>query len=791
MKVKPIGERSDTNILLFEGNTEDALAVVRSLGAVGVGIQTDHVQNKLDFKRRVSTGKYDIILCNCSLPGWNGLEAVRWVRQSGYDTPFVYLCDANQDDVTAAGLQNQVCACIRKSDLSHLSHALRRVLDEQVPRGRYRPFKHEDQGAEGQYRLLFEMTPEPMWVCDRATDAFLAISDAAIAQYGYSRDEFLTMRVGDIRSNESVFPGLQRTLQRQCKTPEAETSVHRKKDGTLIAVNIYRTEVQFNGVEATLVLVHDVSDVLKNERRLRQLEERFSVAFRACPIPIAITTKVEGRYVDVNEACVRMLGCKREQVIGHTSLELNVWENPEDRARLVEHLVQNGAVSSFDTVITSKSLGRRSVRISAEIIQLDDTPCVLSVTHDLTEAKAMELHLRQAQKMEALGRLAGGIAHDFKNMLGVIIGHCDLAEDHADCDLIQRHVVHIKKAARHATNLTNQLLVFSRQHASQPSVLDLNVVVGDMIQTFLRVIATDIDLQFVPGALGNIRADLGQIEQILLNLVINACDAMPDGGKIVIKTSDLDLDKSSPRPHPEIRPGAYVVLSISDSGCGMSEATMSNIFEPFFTTKSPGEGTGLGLSIVYGAMQQAKGHIGVSSRENHGTIFNLYFPRVDESADSQPRSADEFDLKGGSETILVVENDVSMRETTAELLRKEGYSVLEAANGPAAIQLSANWVGSIHLLLANAVMPGMNGCQLASHICASRAETKVVYMSGHAGTSIIHKYGLQLGVAILQKPFTRRALLCKLRVSLDTDSSGDRLAPKFRLDDTDERATRA
>jgi CheY-like chemotaxis protein len=370
--------------------------------------------------------------------------------------------------------------------------------------------------------------------------------------------------------------------------------------------------------------------------------------------------------------------------------------------------------------------------------------------------------------MEAVGRLAGGVAHDFNNMLGVIIGYCDLAEGRSNWRTVRRDVAQIKKAAQRAASLTSQLLAFSRQQVLRPSVLNLNAVVGELLSMLFRVIAPDVDLKFEPSAtLGNVKADSGQVEQILINLVVNASDAMPDGGKIIIETANLELDWNYTRGHPEVRPGSYVVLSVSDTGSGMSSETMLKIFEPFFTTKSAGEGTGLGLAMVYGAMQQAGGHIDVYSEEGRGTTFRLYFPTVEEGIASLLPTESEATLASRSETVLLVEDEIAFREMTAELLRKAGYTVLEAADGPTAISLSNEYVEPIDLLLTDLILPGLNGREVANRISDSRPEIKVVYMSGYTAPSIINQGLLEPTVVLLPKPFTRVTLLSRLRRVLD------------------------
>jgi two-component system, cell cycle sensor histidine kinase and response regulator CckA len=763
------GETGAVRILVLDNNSADVALLRRTLTAAGLRIETDQARNEAEFKQRLSSSSYDAILCDFNLPGWHGLAPLRWVRQSGNETPFIYLSGVWWDDVAFDCIREGATDYVLKNNLSRLPHAVRRALDERELRVKHRRLEEERQESERQYRLLFETNPQPMWVYDRKTLAFLEVNEAARSHYGYSRDEFLGMTVLDIQPKRGAPPGVKAIRRRRPhELPQSENVTQRKKDGTLIVAELASHAVTFRGVGAMLVLAHDVTDALRNEQKLHQVEQRLSIAFRSSPMAITISTKVEGRYIDANEAFLRMIGRRREDIVGHTSFELNVWQSTEDRARIIEELDRAGAVSSFNTVFNSRERGVRSVQISAESIQLDGVPCVLAITNDVTEAKALEEQLRQAQKMEAVGRLAGGVAHDFNNMLGVIMGYCDLAESRADRRSAERDVAQIKKAAERAAGLTSHLLAFSRQQVLRPSVFNLNDVVPDLLSMLFRVTAADVDLRFEPSpTLGNVKADPAQIEQILVNLVVNASDAMPQGGKVTIETTDAELDEGYTRGHPEVRPGRYVVLSVSDTGSGMSPETLLKIFEPFFTTKSPGEGTGLGLAMVYGAMQQSGGHINVYSEEGKGTTFRLYFPRVEEEVALWPAPGPEAELASGSETVLVVEDESALREMTTELLRKEGYTVLEAADGPTAIARSAEYDKPIDVVLTDVVLPGINGREVASRIAEARPGVKVIYMSGYTAPSVVSQGLLESSVVLLPKPFTRVALLRQLRKVLD------------------------
>jgi two-component system, cell cycle sensor histidine kinase and response regulator CckA len=626
--------------------------------------------------------------------------------------------------------------------------------------------------SETQYRLLFESNPLPMWVFDSRTLGFLAVNESAVQHYGYSRQEFLEMTILDIRPTKDIPALLKATSHAGQGLQKPEIWNHRKKDGTIIDVEITSHDLDFHGTKAELVLANDITERSRNEERLRQSEERFSKAFRSSPLAITISTQAEGRYLDVNDAFRLMMGYERDELIGHTAFELKIWAASEDRAKMVDELRKSGRVNALETEYVSKQGEKRLVQVSAELIELDGTPCVLAITNDITAPRRLEVQFRQAQKMEAVGRLAGGVAHDFNNMLGVIIGYSDLIEESLDAEnTVRKQVEQVNKAAHRAAALTKQLLAFSRQQILQPSVLNLNAVVNNLNKMLLHVIGEDISLSLIPGApLGSVKADLGQIEQVLMNLVINARDAMPTGGKIIIETANAELDETYNKTHPPVQPGGYVMLSVSDTGCGMDPKTMSRIFEPFFTTKPPGQGTGLGLSMVYGVIKQSGGYIWVYSEAGKGTTFKMYFPRVEEPAESLVKPRISTTLAKGEETILLVEDDDALRHLTQGLLRNQGYTVLEAKDGHEAMTLSQQHQGTIDLLLTDVIMPELSGTELALRLKEFRPGLKVLCMSGYTGTLIAQQGIPNLEETLLQKPFTKISLLSHVRSALGKGS---------------------
>jgi two-component system cell cycle sensor histidine kinase/response regulator CckA len=392
----------------------------------------------------------------------------------------------------------------------------------------------------------------------------------------------------------------------------------------------------------------------------------------------------------------------------------------------------------------------------------------VSVKRDVSQRRRFEEQLRQSQKMEAVGRLAGGVAHDFNNILGVIMGYAEILKRRIPtADPLQGKVAEILKAADSAAGLTRQLLAFSRKQVLQPRVLDLNLVVADMDKMLRRLIGEDIELKTsLREPLGSVQADPGQIEQVLMNLVVNARDAMPGAGSLLIETAAVELDASSLTLHPGARPGPHILLAVSDTGEGMDKETVSRVFEPFFTTKALGKGTGLGLSTVYGIVEQSGGHIEVYSEKGLGTTFKVYLPRIEGTATRARLEAAPRPPLAVSETILLVEDEPSLRAMIRETLGDGGYSVLEAGTPRQALDVAAAHQGPIDAVLTDVIMPGMSGRELAERLSPLRPKAPVIYMSGYTDDAIGHHGLLDAGTLFLQKPFTANALLWKVNEAL-------------------------
>jgi PAS domain S-box-containing protein len=511
---------------------------------------------------------------------------------------------------------------------------------------------------------------------------------------------------------------------------------------------------------------------------LRKSEERFRDLYDHAPLGYH-EYDAEGRITNVNRTDLEMLGYTAEEMIGHPMWEFNIeGETAREQilaklagtllpGRNLERLYRKKDGTTIPVLIEDRLILDEKGRISGIRCTIQDITARKQVED---ERESLKEQLRQSQKMEAIGKLAGGVAHDFNNLLTVIQGYGELLLNSLDQgSRLRQDVQEIMHASERASSLTRQLLAFSRKQVLQPKVLDLNAHVSNMDKMLRRMIGEDIELvTLLAEDLGRIKADPGQIEQAILNLAVNAKDAMLNGGKLTIETANVKLDENYARSRIGVIPGDYVMLSMSDTGGGMAPETKERIFEPFFTTKEKGKGTGLGLSTVYGIVQQSGGNIWVYSEPGLGTTFKIYLPRIEEGTESLRPAAVPTKSLQGSETVLLVEDEEMVRKLACTVLEKNGYTVLEASNGDEALDVVQGRNGNpIHLVVTDVVMPGMSGRQLADRLVSLRPELKVLYMSGYTDNAIVHHGVLDPGIAYIQKPFTPDALASKVREILD------------------------
>lgn len=543
----------------------------------------------------------------------------------------------------------------------------------------------------------------------------------------------------------------------------------------VLAVQSYSPAVRYNEQQVEIlnfVSQHIASAILhkRNEEARRESDLRFRTMVQSAVYGIYRSSPAD-HFIEVNPALVNMLGYETAEEVLALKLSRDVYAASEERTLLIHKHSHSGRVEGIEVKWKRKDGRFITVRLSGRaILDAQQRPSFFEmIAEDVTERRALEDQLRQSQKMEAIGRLAGGVAHDFNNLLTVIKGYSELMLDELkEADPMRAEVDEIKKAADRAATLTRQLLAFSRQQVLAPKVIDLNAVVSNMDKLLTRLLGEDIGLYTVlEASLGRVKADPGQIEQVVMNLAVNARDAMPRGGKLTIETANVDLDDTYAREHVGARAGSYVMLAVSDNGTGMVQEVRQRIFEPFFTTKELGKGTGLGLSTVYGIVKQSEGYIWVYSEPGQGTSFKVYLPRVDAAAEAVPLRTTRKASYIGTETVLLVEDEDGVRALVRQVLHKHGYTVLEARHGGEALLHCERHQGTIQLLLTDVVLEQMGGPELARRLSGIRPDMRVLYISGYTDDAIIHHGVLTEGTAFLQKPFTTEALARKIRQVLD------------------------
>jgi PAS domain S-box-containing protein len=480
---------------------------------------------------------------------------------------------------------------------------------------------------------------------------------------------------------------------------------------------------------------------------------------------------ITGRFLQVNPAVLKMLGYEQEHELLERDLAADIFRHDGEYQHLADLLMRTEEVKDIEMAWKKKDDTSITVRCSGRRINDENgAPAYFAVfAEDVTEKRVLERQLRMAQKMEAIGRLSGGIAHDFNNLLGVIIGYSRvlkraLGAGNALCE----HALEIEKAGERAASLTKQLLAFSRQQVLTPAILDLNTLASDMQGMLPRLLGEDIQVSLeLDPELGSVKADQSQIEQIIMNLAVNARDAMPMGGKLKIQTTNVELDQTYTRNHSGSKIGDYVLLAVTDTGAGMDAATLTHIFEPFFTTKERGQGTGLGLATVYGIVKQSDGYIWVDSVPGKGASFQIYLPRHAGQPAVEEQKFDLGEKLGGSESILLVEDAEPLRKLAQTFLEASGFRVLSAGSGEEALEVAAGCGRSLDLLLTDVVMPGMNGRVLAEQLSPRQPGIKVLYMSGYTDSFIAGHGVLEPGTHFLHKPFTEEVLIRKVRDVLD------------------------
>jgi PAS domain S-box-containing protein len=768
------GALGSVRILHLEGSPEDA-ALIRSMLEKDLpGVQIHRVEDAHSFQSAVASGLFNLVLSDYELSSFDAMRALEIVRETTPDLPFIVVSGTVGEDRAVESLKAGGTDYVLKNGLTRLGPAVRRALEESRVRRKRREAEAALKGRDERLRLVTRATNDAIWDWDLTTNS-VWLSEGFETLFGYEVTglepsvEFFTERLHS-DDRERVLSGIREAIQGEGSAWSGEYRFM-KADGSYGYVFDRRYVIREGGRAVRMIgAMMDINARKHAEEELRQSEERYRLIVETTNEWIW-AMDLAGRMTYNNEAVHVILGYPPDEILGRDTLQ---FIHPEDLPAAQELVAKSiaGRTGWSGCVLRwrHRDGSYRHLESNAAPVYGPDGELIgfRGADRDITERVQLEAQLLQSQKMEAIGTLAGGVAHDFNNLLTSILGYSDIVlQELADGHPLREDVEEIRKAGERAAALTRQLLAFSRKQILKPVVLEVNGVVGGLEKMLRRLIGEDIELVVAREAgVGYTRADPGQIEQVILNLVINARDAMPRGGSLRIETHTMDLDESGVRAHPGSTTGSYVCIAVNDTGMGMDRETQSRIFEPFFTTKGAGKGTGLGLSTVYGIVKQSGGHISVESEPERGTTFRVYLPRVFEPEETPPAAATGR-RPTGVETVLLVEDEQGLRVLARRILESHGYAVIEASGGEEALRISRRHQSPIDLLLTDAVMPGMGGSDLAREIAAERPATRVLYMSGYTDDAVVRQGHLDEGSAFIQKPFASDALVQKVREVLD------------------------
>jgi PAS domain S-box-containing protein len=755
--------------LLVEDRSTDAELLGRELRKAFPGCALERVDTREGLAHSLAAFAPDIVLSDHSLPQFNAWDALTLVRRERPATPVIIVTGSLDEETAAEYIKAGAADYVVKDRLHRLIPAVQRALAlREALRSRERA-ESERQRSEQRFRKLVEHSSDVITLLDVRGD-ILYSTQALHPTLGYTPGEKVGQSVFDLVHPEDRKAA--RALFREgCADPGRVVHADLRlqhRNGTWRRLEVTGTS-QFHDpdIGAFVVTYHDVTERKAAEEALRESEERFRQMAETIQEAFFVVNLETRRALYVSPTWSNIWGRPLAE-----GLDPEIWftsVHPDDRAILA---ADQAAVARGEAMTTTFRVIRpagtvRWVRARAFPVRDGQGRVyrMAGVAEDVTELRQLENQIRQSQKMEAVGRLAGGVAHDFNNLLAVIRVYCDLLLDDMEAENPRRpDLEEVRKAADRAASLTQQLLAFSRQQVLEPRVVDLAKLVGDMANMLQRIIGEDITLDTASAGRVTVRADPGQLEQVLMNLAVNARDAMPKGGRLTISVDRATVPGSAVG-HAPLPAGRYAELTVRDTGMGMDEATRAHLFEPFFTTKEKGKGTGLGLATVYGIVKQSGGHVRVESEPRRGATFTVYLPEFVGNGESEAPPAAGATERGGSETILLTEDEASVRTAVRLALERKGYTVLEAADAETALTVATRHDGPIHLLISDVVMPAVGGPDLARRIRGLRPDIRVLLMSGYADDALMRER-VPPGTAFIQKPFDPGALARKVREAL-------------------------
>ncbi|MDB6052911.1 MAG: multi-sensor hybrid histidine kinase [Verrucomicrobiales bacterium] len=738
--------KSSINLLLVEDCENDALLTELGLARAGFQANIKRVCTELEMTEALEQESWDLILSDYSMPSFNGLQGLSILKQSGRDIPFIILSGTIGEDRAVKAIKAGAKDFVAKGDFERLIPAITRELKEVEERERQRMSEHLVAASEDIFRALLENSLTGIYVIQEYR--FVYVNPTLCRILGYSAEELtsgplLQFVCPEIR--DTVEANLKKRLEGTLKSARYELSMIRK-NGSIAQIEVHGTRTEYHGSPSIFGILLDVT-------KRKQAEDHFSRTFHASPHGITLSSAKDGFIIKANEAFLSMTGNAKEDVIGHDLVELGVWANAEEMA---------GASKSQNRLI---SLRRKTgellqVLVSDDKVEVGGETCTLAFFNDITELKKIESQMLRNQRMESIGTLAGGIAHDLNNALAPILMSAQLLRMEAADPKVMRILDVLEGSAKRGAEMVKQVLTFARGIEGKHGIVQLKHLVQDIVTLCKQTFPKSIDVrQKVAGDVWPVKGDSTQLHQVLLNLSVNARDAMPTGGILEISASNVTLDADSSRIHPEATAGAYTELIISDTGSGMPAHIQAKIFDPFFTTKELGKGTGLGLSTVRSIVKNHNGFLILESAENKGTRFKIYLPSL---ADSQALANGPAPLtlpSGNGECILVVDDEAVIRDIARQMLQTFGYTVLVAANGAEAVALCARNPGKIKVMITDLTMPVMDGAAAIAAVGTIDAEIKVIVASGSVLEGMAKEPREGSVRAVIEKPYTPEKLL--------------------------------
>lgn len=774
---RPADPAKSLRLLFAEDDPNDLELCLRDLKKSGLDFQADSAFSREEFAQKLREAPADVVISDYRMKGWTAIDALAMIQESWPSVPLILVSGTLGDELAVECIKKGVADYVLKGQLARLPTAIRRAQEGRALREAELRAVKALRESEEHYRTLVENAPEAIVLLDIDRRKFVDSNARALSLFGLTKDALLESGVRDVSATKQVDGATAEMMEGLFSQPGSDGAtarfewMYRNSQGAEHPAEVYLVRLPSANRRLVRASIVDITERKRSEQALRDSEARYRGLVDNATYGILWVAEHGGRLLDANPAVAAMLRYDSVDDLLSIQFTKTLYCNPEDQKAIVAEYTREGRAHA--TVEWKRKDGKVvAVRLSSRrALNPDGSECAEVIVEDVTEHKALEKQLVQAQKFEAIGQLAGGIAHDFNNMIGAILGWVDLGIDETDADSrLHRHLQKVRHQAERAAALTRQLLAFARRQILEPRNVDLNQTAIETLSLLEKVIGSNIEIKanLAPN-LALVRADATQVEQVLMNLCINARDAMPDGGSLIIDTSNITLDAAFCSIQPLARPGDYVMLAITDSGTGMDAATLDRIFEPFFTTKEMGKGTGLGLATVYGIVHQHGGFLNVYSEPGVGSTFRVYLPITTTAAPARDLAEDLGPVVGGIETILVAEDHEGLRQLAQETLTRLGYNVLLAADGLQALQ-KFRQSPEIHVALLDVVLPKLSGPEVYAKLQETHPSLPVIFATGYSPDLALIQKVQQQGFPVLQKPYSSRSLARTVRKTLDSQA---------------------